>query len=254
LIRLAFALLLLLLLLGLERRWPWRAPLATPRRSNNLGLAVIDAALLRALAGIAPVAVASFAAGHGLGLFNSIEIPIWLEVLLLLLALDALVWWQHRWLHLSPLLWRLHRVHHSDELLDATSALRFHPAEIGASLLWKSLWVLLLGAAPVAVVVFEVLLNAAALITHANIAVPPRWEHWLGYVFITPGVHRVHHSVAYADNHSNFGTLFSLWDRLAGSYRPPAEAAAERLELGLPEVTGPRVWSLPLLLREPWQG
>jgi sterol desaturase/sphingolipid hydroxylase (fatty acid hydroxylase superfamily) len=233
-IRLGVFLGVLLVLLALERLVPWRRehPLGMRRWPANLGLALIGALLVRAVVPAAAVGAALWAEARGLGLLPALGAPGWVAVPLSILLLDLLIYWQHRLTHAVPLLWRLHRVHHADPELDATSALRFHPVEILLSMALKMGAVVALGAPPVAVLAFEVLLNATALFNHAAIALPPRLERALRLVLVTPDMHRTHHSEVLAETDSCYGFCLPWWDRLFGSYRA-APAAGERVVIGI---------------------
>jgi sterol desaturase/sphingolipid hydroxylase (fatty acid hydroxylase superfamily) len=151
--------------------------------------------------------------------------------------LDCLIYWQHRVFHLVPLLWRLHRVHHADPHLDASTGLRFHPIEIALSLLVKTAGILLLGVPVEAVLLFEIILNASSIFNHSNIKLPD-WLEWpLRKLIVTQAMHRIHHSQVVKETNSNFGFNLSVWDRLFGSYRQQAKAGDDGLILGLKEYS-----------------
>jgi sterol desaturase/sphingolipid hydroxylase (fatty acid hydroxylase superfamily) len=222
----------------LERLMPRRHPLAPQARrwGANLGLFLIDTLVLRALALALPVlavVAAIDAARLGVGLFNRLDWPLWVEFLLALLLLDLAIWAQHLVTHKVPLFWRFHRVHHADRDIDVTTALRFHPVEILASALAKVGLVYLLGPAALAVLVFEVLLNATAMFTHANLALPGWLDRLLRRVLVTPDMHRVHHSPRREEHDSNYGFALSVWDRLFRTYRPQPLADHPTMPIGL---------------------
>jgi len=203
-----------------SRAWRW---------PNNLGLVALDTLLVRlALPGIG-FAAAFWAQSRGFGLFNALDVPFWLAFAACLVALDFAVWAQHVAVPKVPFLWRLHRVHHADPDFDATTGLRFHPGEILLSALYKAAIAALLGAPPEAVLAFDILLNAGALFTHANAALPSGLDRAIRRIFVTPDMHRIHHSPDRAETDSNYGFNLALWDRLFGTYR--AESA--RGEIGL---------------------
>jgi len=235
-IRLGAFLVILASLLVLERLCPWRQPrpLGWRRWPGNLGLAVVGTLLVRSLLPAAAVGSAIWAEAQGLGLLRQLTIPPVLAIPLVILLLDLLVYFQHRLFHSIPLLWRLHRVHHADPELDATSALRFHPLEILLSMLLKMAAVVMLGAPPVAVLLFEILLNGSALFNHAAIRLPAWLERGLRTLFVTPGMHRIHHSEEPSETDRCFGFCLSLWDRIFGTNLPSA-AAGEAIRIG---VTG----------------
>lgn len=231
--RLAPAIAVLALLLAAEWRWPWRAP--QPRRwLGNLALGGL-ASLLLAFLPLASMAVAAqWAAVHHFGLMNQLALPPWLAGTLAFVALDLAIYLQHRTLHTVPLLWRLHRVHHLDPMLDVSSGLRFHPFEAVASALFKVGVVAILGTPPLATLVYAVALNLSSLITHANIRLPAALDGALRRLLITPSLHRIHHSDMPGEVQCNYGTLLNVWDRLFGSWLA-VSAAGESIRIGLPD-------------------
>ncbi|MDO9452233.1 MAG: sterol desaturase family protein [Stagnimonas sp.] len=229
-LRTAPVLLVLAALLFAERRWPWRA--ALPRHwAGNLLLGGLSFLSVLVLPLASMTAAAQWAAAHDFGLLNQLAMPQWLRITLAVVALDLALYAQHRALHTGPL-WALHRVHHLDPMLDVTSGVRFHPLEAGASALYKSLVVLLLGA-PVAAAGLSALLTLlGSLFTHANIRLPSRVERWLRKLVVTPALHRIHHSTVSAETQSNFGSVLWVWDHLFGSAKPRS-SAGEALQLGV---------------------
>ena len=213
-------------------RWPTNLAIV------GLGVAVVGlfAALGRALAlPLVAVAAAAYAEGRGLGLFNLLAWPVWLEFLLAVVVLDFAIWLQHVLSHKVPLLWRFHRMHHADPEFDVTTALRFHPAEIALSMLYKVAWVLALGPSVVAVVAFEVLLNACAMFNHGNVRLPAGLDRILRLAVVTPDMHRVHHSVHQREHDTNYGFNLSVWDRLLGTYTASPSGGHEGMKIGLPD-------------------
>ncbi len=223
------------------------------RWSSNLGIVAIDALMLRLMAPIAAVAAAALAAERGWGLFNALSfVPEWLAVLVAIIVLDLAIYTQHVVFHKAPLLWRLHRVHHTDVDLDVTSGVRFHPIEIALSLMIKIAVIVALGAPAVAVIAFEVLLNAAALFNHGNVRIPPRVDRVLRRVIVTPDMHRVHHSIHRDETDSNFGFCLALWDRLFGTYRDQPRDGHAGMTIGLAAFRSSRQRWLPRLLVQPF--
>ena len=237
-IRLTVFLGLFLLFGGLEA-WAPRRARALPRGSRwitNLSITVLDTVVLRAMAVFLPalaVGAALDAAAQGWGLFNRLDWAPWLEVLLAVLILDLCIWAQHLVTHKVPLFWRFHRVHHADRDMDVTTAVRFHPVEIAASMGLKIGLVYLLGPAAVAVVLFEVLLNGTALFNHSNLALSEGLDRALRRVLVTPDMHRVHHSTRREEHDSNYGFALSVWDRLFGTYRAEAQGGVSAMTVGL---------------------
>lgn len=253
LVRFAIFMSLVVLLLAAERIWPRRGGerLRGRRWPVNFGLVVIDSLLLRLLLGAGAVGVALWAQSQGFGLFQRFALPGWLAGLLSLVALDVLIYFQHRLFHAVPTLWRLHRVHHSDLEFDATTALRFHPVEILLSMLIKMAAVALLGAPVWAVVVFEVLLNGAAMFNHANLALPARVDRVLRLFVVTPDMHRVHHSIHRDETDSNFGFNVPWWDHVFGTYRAQPRDGHETMTIGIPRYRESGDQSLWRLLVQP---
>jgi sterol desaturase/sphingolipid hydroxylase (fatty acid hydroxylase superfamily) len=238
LIRLAVFLGVFAALAVLERAYPRRRPLQPKVRrwAANLALVVIDTVALRALAFAMPilaVVAAADAQALGLGLFNQLDWPLWLEFILAILAFDFAIWAQHLVTHKVPLFWRFHRVHHADRDFDVTTALRFHPVEIIASAGLKVGLVYLLGPAALAVLAFEILLNATAMFNHANLALPRPLDRLVRLVLVTPDMHRVHHSVHREEHDSNYGFALSVWDRLFRTYRPQPMGEHGTMPIGL---------------------
>jgi len=236
--------------LGRSRRWP-----------ANAGIIVLGSALVRLLAwatnllGVPLVAVAAalLAEQRGWGLLNNLAAPAGLEVALALIVLDFSIWLQHLLAHRIPVLWRIHRMHHADRDLDVTTALRFHPIEIGLSMLYKVAWVMLLGAPVAAVVAFEIVLNALAMFNHANVAIPASADRLLRALLVTPDMHRVHHSVRPGEHHANFGFNLSIWDRLFATYVAEPRDGHDGMTIGLPEFQTEEPAKIGWCLRLPFR-
>ena len=237
-----------------ERVWPARGDARPARRQlANLGLMAINTTMLRLVFPVLAVALALSVHARGGGVFGVLGLPAWLEVVLTVVVMDAAIYWQHRLLHGVPLLWRLHRVHHTDLGFDVTLGVRFHPLEMAFSMAVKLLLVLLLGAPALGVIVFEILLASASLFTHADFAFPPRVERWLRAVVVTPSMHRTHHSVLRAETDSNYGFLLSAWDRLFASYRRRPLHPERTMPIGLLAWRTPDALRLGALLVQPFR-
>ena len=225
---------------------------------TNLGISVTGTVLLRLMAmlavPVAAIAAAFYAQAHQIGLLNNVSWPAWIKIVVALLVLDLAIWAQHLVSHKVPLFWRLHQVHHADRDIDVTTAVRFHPVEIALSMLWKIVVVVPLGASPLAVFLFEVILNACAMFNHANVALPARLDGLLRLFVVTPDMHRVHHSVIRREHDSNYGFNLSLWDRLFRTYTAQPEAGHQGMTIGLPpyqsEAPTKFGWSLVLPFRD----
>jgi sterol desaturase/sphingolipid hydroxylase (fatty acid hydroxylase superfamily) len=220
---------------------------------GNLGLILVDSLAIRLVMPIIAVDLALISQANGWGLFNMTAWPAALEVVAAIILLDFVVYWQHVVFHRIPLLWRLHAVHHTDRDLDATSALRFHPVEMILSMLLKMIVVVALGVSPLAVIVFEVILNATALFNHANIKIASRIEPWLRLFIVTPDMHRIHHSVRPDEYNRNFGFNLSLWDRLFSSYVESPQDGQQDMTIGLTDHQTDETRSLLFMLVLPFR-
>lgn len=254
---LALSVLLFVILVALETIFPRRerAMRRGRRWRTNLAIIVVDTVALRLLGPVAAINAAGFAAQHGLGLLNWTGLPGWFEFLLALVALDLAIYAQHAITHKVPLLWALHKVHHTDRDFDVTTALRFHPAEIVLSMLYKIAVVLLLGPSALAVFVFALVLNGCAMFNHANLRLPAGLDGILRLFIVTPDMHRVHHSTVKHETNSNFGFSLALWDRLFGTYTAQPGAGHDGVVIGLDEYQDEHPaelwWSLILPFHDP---
>lgn len=222
---------------------------------NNLGLVFLNSFILRLLFPAAAVGVAVWVHSQGWGLLPLLELPLALGILVSILLLDLVIYLQHVMVHSVPLLWRLHRVHHADLDYDVTTGARFHPLEIILSMLIKFSVIVILGPPVVAIVVFEVILNAMAMFNHSNIRLPSFPEKAIRSLFVTPDMHRVHHSVEDDEANSNFGFNLSIWDRLFGTYRDQPRKGHVDMEIGIHGYRDPKqVVQLPGMLILPLRG
>lgn len=244
---------MLALLAAAERLRPCRGDTRPAgRQLVNLALVAVDTMMMRGLFPVLSVAFAAGLASQGVGIFAAVAWPAPLEIVAAVLALDLVIYLQHRLLHRVPLLWRAHRVHHSDLAFDVTLGVRFHPLEIALSQAVKLAAIAVLGAAPLAVLLFEVLLQGGALFTHADLALPSRLDRALRWWIVTPAMHRVHHSVLRDETDSNFGFNLVWWDRLFGTYRAAARGSEATMPLGVPEFREPAAQGLAALLLQPF--
>ncbi|GLI37764.1 sterol desaturase family protein [Geobacter hydrogenophilus] len=219
---------------------------------TNLSLAAIDTAVVRLTLTVLPADMAVQAREHGWGFLNNVVLPPPAGIFLAFIALDLIIYLQHVLFHFLPVFWRLHRMHHTDLDIDVTTGNRFHPVEILLSAGIKLGAVALLGAPVVAVVAFEVALNATSMFNHGNIRLPLTLDRWLRLVVVTPDMHRVHHSVILRETNSNFGFNLPWWDRLAGTYRPQPEGGHGGMTIGLKEFRDPALLTLSRLLVQPF--
>lgn len=229
--------------IGRWRRWP-----------SNLGVVVLDSLLVRLLFPAAAVGVALFAEAHGWGLFHAWPSPAWFALLASMLVLDLTIYLQHVMFHAVPLLWRLHRMHHTDTEIDLTTGARFHPLEIVLSMVIKLGVIVALGAPAGAVLVFEVVLNVTSMFNHANARLPQRLDRMLRWLLVTPDMHRVHHSWHPDETNSNFGFNLPWWDRLFGTYRAQPRDGHTGMTIGINQFRDPRELRLDRMLWQPLRG
>jgi sterol desaturase/sphingolipid hydroxylase (fatty acid hydroxylase superfamily) len=200
---------------------------------NNLSLHFLNSLALMSIFPVLPIAIAVLCSEKRWGLFNQYDIQPWMAVLLGIAGLDLLIYLQHVLFHKVPLLWKLHRVHHLDLDMDITTGVRFHPIEIIMSALIKSAAVFIFGISVVAVLIFEILLNATSMFNHGNFRIPFNIDRRLRLLLVTPDMHRVHHSVIRNENNSNFGFSVSWWDFLFGTYTAQPSAGHDAMTIGL---------------------
>ena len=251
-LRLSIFISILLVMMSAEALFPRKDRVLdrAHRWTSNLLLIVIDGLFVRLLFPIVAVGVSVIAAERNWGLFNMLDLPIWLEITLAIIILDMMIYWQHVASHHIPFLWALHKVHHADRDIDVTTGSRFHPIEIGLSMLYKMALVVVLGAPVLAVIIFEIILNGCAMFNHSNVKLPLGFDRVLRRFIVTPDMHRVHHSTIVAETNSNYGFSLSLWDRIFSSYTAQPSKGHDGMVIGLEEYqdAGPAslTWSLLL--------
>jgi sterol desaturase/sphingolipid hydroxylase (fatty acid hydroxylase superfamily) len=224
-------------------RWP-----------GNLAIVTLNTALIRVLLPTTAVALAVLGAKRGWGLFNNLPFPSWVEVVASVVILDAAIYLQHVMFHAVPALWRVHRMHHADLDFDVTTGARFHPIEIGLSMLLKFGLVVTLGAPALGVLSFEILLNATSMFNHGNLRIPVRFDRYLRWLMVTPDMHRVHHSIVVTETNSNFGFNLPWWDRLLGTYRDQPAAGHDGMTIGIEQFRDARELRIDRMLLQPWRG
>jgi sterol desaturase/sphingolipid hydroxylase (fatty acid hydroxylase superfamily) len=222
------------------------------RWGGNLTIVILNTAIARLFFMGGAVVVAAMAQERQWGLFNVLEGPSWLEMGLAIVALDFIIYWQHQVFHAVPILWRFHMMHHSDLDLDVSSGVRFHPVEIVISTMVKVVSVLALGAAPLAVVLFEIVLNGTSLFNHSNVRMPVGLDRALRWVVVTPDMHRIHHSTDPRETNSNYGFNVPWWDRLFGTYRVEPALGQLGMKIGLEHLGPPVCLNLFMMLRFPF--
>jgi sterol desaturase/sphingolipid hydroxylase (fatty acid hydroxylase superfamily) len=228
--------------IGRVQRWP-----------SNLAIVAVDAALVRLVFPLSATAFALLVEARGFGLLNAWALPAWLAVPAAVIVLDLVIYLQHVLFHAVPALWRLHRMHHADLEFDVTTGARFHPIEIVLSLIIKLAAIAALGAPALAVLLFEVLLNATATFNHANVRLPEVLDRRLRWLVVTPDMHRVHHSVVTAETNSNFGFNLPWWDRLLGTYKEEPAAGQLGMVIGIDSIREPSEQRLDRMLTQPFR-
>ncbi len=238
--------------------WEARAPRRSLGKAKgqrwwtNIGMLVIASILVRFVFPTAAAGIALIGEEQQWGVLHMVGLPPLIHILAALLILDLSLYLQHVMFHTLPLLWRFHRVHHADTDTDISTGLRFHPIEILLSMLIKFLTIAALGAPFVAVVIFEVVLNATSMFDHSNIKIPVRIERRLRWFIVTPDMHRIHHSTRPRETNSNFSFNISLWDRLFGTYTQEPSGGQEGMTLGLKEFRHPKWQTLRWVLYMPF--
>lgn len=225
-----------------KKRWP-----------TNLELGCFNMVFMNFT--IANIAYASAvnAVNQSWGILNQITLSgLWTGIFSLLF-LDLAIYCQHIFMHKNKVLWRLHKIHHTDIELDVSTAIRFHPVEILISMLYKVVCIYMLGASPIAVVVFEITLNGVTMFNHSNINIPERMDRFLRWVVVTPDMHRIHHSIIRCETDSNYGFFISFWDRLFKTYVAEPNKTQASLEIGLPDYRKPASLNFIRLLVLPFQ-
>ena len=230
---------------AIGRAWRW---------PNNLGVVLVNTLLLRLVFPTTAVGVALLAETQGWGLLNVLAVPAWAAVVGAVAVLDLAIYLQHVLFHAVPALWRLHRMHHADLEFDVSTGLRFHPIEIVLSMVIKFAVIAALGAPALAVLIFEVLLNATSMFNHGNVRIPAPLDRVLRWFVVTPDMHRVHHSILVRETNSNFGFNLPWWDRLFGTYRAQPAAGHEAMTIGVDAFRDPRELGLDRMLLQPFRG
>ena len=216
----------------LSPKRPWIG-VRRERWLNHLLLAAINAGVVRVVIPISAVALSLQLESHNLGLLNKTEFPFLFDVVIAVLLLDLAIYAQHYYFHKIPFFWRFHRMHHTDREFDVTTGVRFHPIEIVISMAIKFVVISIIGAPAVAIIAFEILLNATSLFNHGNVRIPASVDRLLRLIVVTPDMHRVHHSIIHDETDSNFGFNLPWWDRLFGTYRAQPRDGHQDMTIGL---------------------
>jgi len=242
----------LVLLLLAEALWPFRRAVESRWRRYliNLFIAGSNALLLNlVLGGLIVACYHQFELSRA-GVLFRLGVDGWWNVMLTIICLDGVTYLWHRAYHGIPLMWRMHRVHHSDRDLDVTTSGRFHLTEMVLSAIFRLGVIALLGASVASVVIFEIVFGLLNQLEHSNLRIPEPCETWCRAIIVTPDMHRIHHSQEKAHTNSNYSTIFSWWDRLFGTYQFGVEQRA--LRIGLPEHQRPEAVTFSGVLAMPF--
>ena len=221
---------------------------------SNLAITFLNPLLLRLVFPVLAINMALIARERGWGLLNNFDLPYGLDLVVGIIVLDLTIYLQHVMFHAIPIFWRLHMMHHADLDYDLTTGLRFHPIEILLSMGIKVSVVAILGPPVAAVLIFEIILNSAALFNHGNVSLPKKLDRILRYIIVTPDMHRVHHSVIIRETNSNYGFNLPWWDRLFGTYCDQPAKGHTDMNIGLAQFREPQKLTLPWLLALPFIG
>lgn len=231
---------------------PGRTASVAGRWGINVGLALLLSVVVSLVFPLLAVGVALAAERASFGLLNVVRVPGWLAFVVAFVAIDAGRYAMHALLHRVPLLWRLHRVHHSDVAFDCSTALRFHPLEGLVTVSAQLALVAALGAPAAAVLAYEVVTAFVSLFSHGNLRLPAAVDRALRHAIVTPGMHRIHHSARLAESGTNYGSVLTCWDRLLRTYRAAPLGDEDAMPIGLADVRDARARDLRWLLAAPF--
>ncbi|OBT12167.1 sterol desaturase [Vibrio sp. UCD-FRSSP16_10] len=223
------------------------------RWANNLGLTGLNSLLIYLTMPLLAIEAAMWAHQQQIGLFNQLAIAPLIAIIACVLILDCVIYWQHRLFHSMPLLWRLHKVHHADQDIDVTTGARFHPIEIGLSMVIKIAVTVSLGIPVIAIIVFEIMLNASAMFNHSNIRLPSKIDALIRRIIVTPDMHRVHHSTIRSETDSNYGFFLSTWDHLFNSYQAQPKLGHKSMHIGISQFRRPQEQRIDKMLTQPFR-
>ncbi len=253
--RVIFSLSGLFLFMTLGLVWPYRKNRElqkTDRWFNNLALTFGNGLIVRLFIPLSLIHIVEIESLQSFKLLNFTGVNPWFHFAFGVILLDLAIYWQHRLTHMIPLLWRLHRVHHSDVEFDTTTAGRFHTLEIFFSFGLKAIIVVVFDLSAASILAFEILLNFSSLFNHTNIHFPEKIEKVLRWIVITPDLHRIHHSTYHDEMNHNFGFSISLWDRLFSSFKNQSRSPQDTMSIGLNRFRSQKEQTLWALLKQPF--
>ena len=219
---------------------------------NNFGISALSSVIVALALPLVGVAAAVLATERSWGLFNQFEIQPLISIPLYVVAFDFTIYLQHRVFHRFKILWRLHKVHHTDLDYDVSTGVRFHPLSIFISAAIKFFLILLLGPLAIAVLISEIVLNATSMFNHSNIKLPNKLDKFLRYFIVTPDMHRIHHSVDVNEHNQNFGFNFTWWDKLLKTYKEQPAKGQDAIEFGIHGYREDRSIGIFSLLTQPF--
>ena len=236
----------------LELLIPYRSSsVSKPKRwINNLALTLFNSIVINLVFAAAIVGTATYAQTHKLGVLNMVQAPVWIKILFTVVFMDFILYVWHFLNHEMPLLWRFHRLHHSDLNMDVSTATRFHIGELAISAIIKISLIFFLGASPVGVLLFESAVVLCAQFHHSSLQVPKWFETVFWVFFVPPSMHRIHHSVIIKERDTNYGTIFSLWDRFLGTLLVDVDQT--RIHIGVGAYRKPEKLNFHQLLAMPF--
>ncbi|QUM76136.1 sterol desaturase family protein [Moritella sp. 24] len=246
----------LLILLAISEYYKPKRPLTRSkwqRWSNNLAVVFINNLVLKLFVPFVAIDAAIFVEQQQWGLLSLTSLNSAVIIVTSVMLLDAAIYFQHKIFHQIPMLWRLHRMHHSDLDIDVTTAIRFHPIEIILSMFIKVAVIIAFGVPVVAVVLFELLLNLTAMFNHSNIRLPDKIDRFIRTILVTPDMHRIHHSTDSHETNHNFGFCLPWWDRLFGSYQAQPKLGHQKMEIGLPYFRDSKECKIQHMLTQPFR-
>ena len=233
-----------------ELIFPYRRPSVSKfkRLLTNMGTAALNAIILRVLAATFIVGAAMYVTEHKMGVLHLVQMPHWARVVVAVVFLDFMLYIWHLLLHVLPLLWRFHRVHHSDLNMDVTTASRFHVGELFISTCITIALIFFLGADLLSVVIFETILMACSQFEHSSIKTPEWFEKLFWILFVPPAMHRIHHSVVIKERNTNYGTIVSIWDRIFGTLKTDVNQDEIKIGIGAYNTRPEKVNFLGMLI------
>lgn len=223
------------------------------RWAANFSIIIISSITVRIVSSLIGISAAVLATKLNFGLFNHLDISLVWKIVWSIIILDLIIYWQHRLFHNIPILWSIHKMHHSDTVCDVSTATRFHPLEIILSYLIKFSIAFLLGIPMIAIIIFDIILSSAAMFNHSNISIIKPVDKIIRKLIVTPDMHRIHHSIYPSEHNSNYGFNISIWDKLFKSYTSSPKDGQLKMTIGLSRFRDHREQKILELLKQPFK-